>query len=765
LEVGGYAGCNDSEGNGKAMMNRKEARGAYTCVGRLGVSLGLGIVACATTVEQEGMDGAESSSQALLGDPTFIEGSGRMCTLEEQEEIKEGTRLGRISSRSTAFAECLSRSANEPTPFFEHNRDEPGSTFGPYMACEGDALEEAAFTDQVGRLMSASATLDDVEHFCGASCSGGAACASVGSGRERIGWRTVTVSAADDLWGKMGEEILIWHETGHTNDYSHDGCGFPNATYHSGANLLGFCVKEVTAQSLLAPECAALQCESREMAIVRHYGEYDVGDACECVPDVYRWPFDENEAGDHFGASMAVGDFNGDGFDDLAVGAPGEGSSAGSVYTFRGSEYGLRFWERLTQFDVVATNYSDSSPSAVRGTSTAGDEFGYALAAADFDADGYDDLAIGSPGEVSDEGVVHLVRGSAIRLRKDAAQLLDQRETGGATESDDRFGASLVAADFTGDNHADLVVGAPFERFPGTIRAGVASAHKGQAAPSGSARIVIGDGLLSQEMGLGFSNRGDEYGASLAAANTANDTSVPELFVGAPGENGQTGHIFVYQRGSAGWSTRFAFTNTASTRFGQVIQSGNVNASGSTNRPNVLVEAPDATGTKGEVYVYNLSTTSATLAQTITSNESGDRFGASIAVGRFNGDAKQDFVVGLPGETFGSGPREGRILRYLGTTSATIGTYSGDGDQDDLLAVDEDSVIPLELRGDEHMGATVATGRFYGGTRDGVAVGAPEDVAENGASAGALFFFTDTIELSRKIDQVSMRHGSVNPIR
>ena len=98
------------------------------------------------------------------------------------------------------------------------------------------------------------------------------------------------------------------------------------------------------------------------------------------------------ESSDRTGEAVSCGDFDGDGFDDLAIGAPGEtvGSlaSAGAVVVYYGSQFGLT---HLRAFELTA--------ASVGATAQAGAEFGAALAAGDFDGDGDDELAVAAPGE------------------------------------------------------------------------------------------------------------------------------------------------------------------------------------------------------------------------------------------------------------------------------------------------------------------------------------------------------------------------------
>ena len=91
-----------------------------------------------------------------------------------------------------------------------------------------------------------------------------------------------------------------------------------------------------------------------------------------------------------FGTALAVGDFDRDGFDDLAVGSPLEANSSGVVRIYRGTGGGM--------FSSPSWTFNQNS-SGIPGGVEAGDSFGFALAAGDFNGDGRDDLAVGAPNE------------------------------------------------------------------------------------------------------------------------------------------------------------------------------------------------------------------------------------------------------------------------------------------------------------------------------------------------------------------------------
>ena len=166
-------------------------------------------------------------------------------------------------------------------------------------------------------------------------------------------------------------------------------------------------------------------------------------------------------AHDRFGASLTAGDFNGDGYDDLAIGAPLddlESGDAGAVNVIYGSAGGLiRRGNQLWHQD---------SPG-IAGGGYSSDGFGESLAAGDLDGDGRDDLAVGvgrgRAGSTNDAGAVNVIYGSAGGLSTGGNQLWHQDSSGiaGVAEYKDCFGCSLSIGDFNGDHHDDLGVGVP----------------------------------------------------------------------------------------------------------------------------------------------------------------------------------------------------------------------------------------------------------------------------------------------------------------
>lgn len=167
------------------------------------------------------------------------------------------------------------------------------------------------------------------------------------------------------------------------------------------------------------------------------------------------------------GMSLAHGDFDGDGFDDLALGAPygdvGSGNDRGSVTVVRGSAAGLT--------GAGSTLWSEGS-TGVPGKGGASQLFGAGLLAADFDDDGHDDLAIGVPRDVTkgvSGGTVRVLYGSpdGLGADRDAVRLRPR-----GLQASDYFGNALSAGDFDGDGYPELAVGAPERDVKGVPSAG-----------------------------------------------------------------------------------------------------------------------------------------------------------------------------------------------------------------------------------------------------------------------------------------------------
>ncbi len=336
--------------------------------------------------------------------------------------------------------------------------------------------------------------------------------------------------------------------------------------------------------------------------------------------------------------SRLSGDFNGDGYRDVAIAAPAATVSglewAGQVAVVNGTAKGL---------DPARRKLISQNTPGVPGAAERWDEFGSQLAVADLDRDGYSDLVIGTPQEKMGNspyaGTVTIVWGSKNGLTV-GTTIQNPHPTPGGTY----FGLSIAAADFTGDGKPDLAVSAQGDSGTASWRIRLISGPFGRTGKTGR--------ISSYDPGID---------KALTAGRVSGDARA-DLVVTGEKPNQDRLATAVYYRGAATGLTRGAALRPAETA---TIGDLNKDGYGDIVLGNPMDRDREPTGVLGgkiDVVYGTGAGPSPSRRVAYTQNtagvpdtaEYGDSFGGALAIADFNRDGYGDLVIGAHGESFGT---------------------------------------------------------------------------------------------------------------
>ncbi|MCC7170929.1 MAG: VCBS repeat-containing protein [Planctomycetes bacterium] len=422
-----------------------------------------------------------------------------------------------------------------------------------------------------------------------------------------------------------------------------------------------------------------------------------------------------------FGIASTSADFDGDGFDDLAIGAPGVAvkglGGAGRVYIVRGSATGLDF-SIVKAFDQNTKGIKDKVERRTKGDDASAEFFGARLAHGDFNGDGYADLVISVTGErigkAEDAGAAHVLFGSANGLTAKRNQFWHQNRKGikGKCAKDDRFASNLAVGDLNGDGFDDLALTVPREAdaTPGVGRVAVLFGTKQGLRAKGNQLFKPSTELIP------LSLVPSDSGLSIACGDFDADV-YDDLAIGAynealvPGGDSR-GVVYVVRGSSIGPVPQLTTayhqgdgivpgTHADDELFGAIVAAADFDGDGDDDLAISAVGESFVGFANGRVTVLYSSGSSGLAsagAQTFdqdTANvndvaEAEDSFGYGLAVLDANGDGAVDLAIGIPGEDVGAVVDAGAVAVLLSALGVGV-TASGDAFlHQDLPFVDGD---------------------------------------------------------------------------
>ncbi|MEO1132080.1 MAG: hypothetical protein AAFX40_05160 [Cyanobacteria bacterium J06639_1] len=430
--------------------------------------------------------------------------------------------------------------------------------------------------------------------------------------------------------------------------------------------------------------------------------EFDLGDE---LTGANGFEFNEGDAAaDLFGNSVSgIGDINGDGIDDVLLGAPGLDSESGEAYVMFGTSQA--FPDELGSDALDGTNGFGIIGEAI------GQEVGHSVAGlGDFNGDGINDFAIGAPSADNPAQPTrsYLIFGSANGYPA-LISLTSLNGTNGfaiaGNSNTDEFGHILSSAgDLNGDGLNDLIVGAPFADANGE--------------DSGRAYVIFGsdDGFPAQldVADLNGANgfvidglaAGDRLGDVVSQAGDLNDDGIDDVLLGASksdvnGEDsGQAYAIF-------GSQTPFPAS-------------------------------------------FDLNTLDGSNGFIVNGQNPGDELGEGVSgIGDFNGDGIDDIALGAPNVTANGNEDAGRAYIIFGRASTPV--VPGDEQNNVLAGTDAAEIFEAGAGND---------GIEAGGGDDIIIPGTGNDTIDGGEGIDTARFEGDRASFPIQVRGDSLHVGS-----
>ncbi|WP_035333341.1 FG-GAP-like repeat-containing protein [Dyadobacter crusticola] len=446
-----------------------------------------------------------------------------------------------------------------------------------------------------------------------------------------------------------------------------------------------------------------------------------------------------------FGISVSsAGDVNGDGFDDIIVGAELYDSgqnNEGAAFVYYGSAQGLNPTSTILECDV---------PNAWMGVAVS--------SAGDVNNDGFGDVIIGAPtfsNVESNEGAVILYLGSSNGVLKNSKKVFESNKINSF------FGFSLSSGDVNGDGYSDVLCGAP-KYFNGQIDEGAFFVSYGSST-----------GLQSNFIKFEVNQANASFGHSVSCVGDVNGDGFNDVAVGAPYySNGQNyeGVVFLYNGSTQGLNAQGTLLeqNQPQSEFGLTVAgAGDINADGYAD---IIIGNPSyfsGQAWTGAAHVYfgskgGLATSIKLLANNGVQNSA---FGTSVSgAGDVNADGYSDIIAGDP---------------YFGSGAAFV-CYGNSGycERNNLRLYNTDLTTPINQTqfAQNNFGAGLYSKSFLGGNRgklvwetkaagQGFSKGANNVITNSTQSSGSQNVYASLGLLGTELKNVITKQGNATKVR
>jgi len=368
------------------------------------------------------------------------------------------------------------------------------------------------------------------------------------------------------------------------------------------------------------------------------YGGPDMDTTCDLI-------FEGETEGDLFGTPVSCGDIDNDGYDDILIGASKYSNNQGRAYLYWGSK----------------RNSMDANPDKIfDGEAEEGARFSLGCPGPviyDIDNDGYLDIIISAVWYHSDHvGRAYLYYGSTKELMDTSYDLIFTSENSG-----DNLGAAIGCGDVDNDGYADLIIGARFHPGGGLKgdRIGRAYLYYGGSRSNIDAKA---DEIFDAE-----SSGRNVFGQGIVCHDFNNDGH-DDIVIGAQGYNGRQGRAYLFYG-----DTRANLDTVADKTFdgemeysdyGFAVICGDIDGDDNTD---IVIGADFIRQRTGRVYVYwgsELSGLSPKPGRIFTGENPAEWFSSGMACGDVNNDGYDDLVIGAKG--YKAGSEQGQAYLYYG---------------------------------------------------------------------------------------------------